>query len=169
MGWVTNCSFVSNQNVFHCVLKSCFWHYSSLFITDYNGNLRWVTLFKSKSKLAQDFSMILMSKENNFLPFLVPVYLCGWLLVFKNQIKSYCSYRPRVVPSSRERWTDWHRILAHTMTSSRSPYPTVTKMEISTPNRSVLSSFRSVWNADQTAIWPCRLVNCESQSWSRYQ
>lgn len=65
--------------------------------------------------------------------------------VNKHQIKTDFSYRLHVVLSYRERWTDWHQIPAHMMISSQSPYPTVTRMEISTLNRSVISSTHSLW------------------------
>ncbi len=46
--------------------------------------------------------------------------------------------RLHAVLSYRERWTDWHQTPAHMMISSQSPYPTVTRTEIFTLNRSVI-------------------------------
>ncbi len=72
-------------------------------------------------------------------------YIYIWNSVNKHQIKMYFSYRLHVVLSYRERWTDWHQTPAHMMISSQSPYPTVTRMETSTQNRSVISSTHSLW------------------------
>lgn len=59
-------------------------------------------------------------------------------------VKSCFSSRLRAGPSCSELWTGWHQTLALTTTSSRSPSPTVTGMEISIQNRSVTSRTRSV-------------------------
>lgn len=100
------------------------------------------------------FLSILTIRENNLKLFIYKlVFLCYYkclctatsgTLQCKHQIKNDFSYRLLVVLSCKERWTDWHQTHAHMMISSQSQYLTATRTEISTPNRSVISSPHSL-------------------------
>lgn len=102
--------------------------------------------------------------------FLTQRFPCATANVFMHQhlelmwvkMKNNFSYRLHVVLSYRERWTDWHQIPAHMMISSQSLYPTVTRMEISMQNRSVILCTHSLSHhlfTEQITIWQCVCMN----------
>lgn len=113
------------------------------------------------------FFLISKIRDNNLSFFLTQqfsTYIWSSADVNKHQIKTYFSYRLHVVPSYRERWTDWHQTPARTMISSQSPYPTATRTEISTLNRSVFSSTRSLWTLPN--YWADHyLAMCTGELW----
>lgn len=77
--------------------------------------------------------------------------------------KDDVSSRLRVVLSFKERWTDWHQTAAHTTTSSQSQYPTVTRTETSTSNRSVIWSPRSL--GALVNYWHHYVAMCNGELW----